>query len=409
MKIARLFLWLVRVVVLIGFALFFGKYIRGSGPYLGHSTQLLPGFHETKILSGFNRPSTISIAPDGRVFLVEQHGTVRILQNDVLLPEPFVSIEVTDHLGNGMFHLVFDPDFSTNGFVYLYYVTPAPQRNRLSRVTAQGNVALPASLVTIWESPILTEDLDHHGGSPIFDENGYLYLGTGDTTSLTVARTGQTPTTPYGKILRFTRDGTPAPGNPFANVPGALPEVFALGFRNPFVLARNPVTGTILVNDVGQNDIEEINRLVPGGNYGWGTCEGDCNPPRSGLQDPTVSYTHGLGIDTGCAVASGVFYHPERVQFPAQYLDQYFYADMCSGWVRTLDLNTKTSTVFATGAMNIQDLDVAADGSLYYLTRGITRDVFGPIEPGQLWRVTYQPKKNQSCVVTNSFVVPSDL
>lgn len=390
MKIPRPFFWLIRLVVLTGFAVFFGKYIRTSGPYLGHATRLLPNFHETLIRNDLHRTASVSIAPDGRVFLVGQDGVVRIIQNEVLLPEPFVTVDAFDYLGEGLFHLTFDPAFATNSWVYLYYVTLAPRRNRLLRVTAQGNRTLPESFGTLWESPPLTADLTHHGGSPVFDDAGLMYLGIGDSTSPATS-TGQSLATPYGKILRLTRAGAPAPGNPFANTPGALPEIFALGLRNPYSLARDPVTGTILVSDVGENTTEEINQLDAGGNYGWNVCEGDCAAPVPKLRDPLVAYFHGIGTNTGCAIIGGAFYHPDRAQFPAAYRDKYFYADLCSGWMRTLDLQDHAIKIFATGLTHVQDIDIAPDGSLYYLTRGISNDFYSTTQPGQLWRVTYQP------------------
>lgn len=364
--------------------------LRNSGLYAGHPTQLPPGFHEELIATELDRPSSLAIAPDGRVFIVMEDGSIRIVENDVLLPQPFVTLDTLMDVGGAMFHVAFDPDFETNHWVYVYYFAPG-NKNRLARLTADGNRAVPDSFVTIWDSdPEFTSD--HHGGSPVFDENNLIYFGTGDSDAGLEARNLSSLN---GKVIRITRDGKPAPGNPFLNVPNARPEIYASGFRNAYNLARDSVTGTILVNDVGEGAAEEINTLVPGRDYGYPMCEGKCDPPNPQIQDPLRAYPHTLTNDGGCAIVGGVFYQPAHPQFPPQFLNKYFYADLCSGWIRTLDLSSNTSTLFATALIHPIDVKVANDGSLYYLVRGIAPNFFESRYPGQLWRVQYAPPKTQ--------------
>lgn len=385
MKQGRGARWMPAVLA-AGAALVLMVSLRDSGLYMGHPTVLLPGFHERLIANELNRPASIALAPDGRVFIVLQGGTIRVVEHDVLLPQPFLTLETTGNTGEGLFHVTFDPAFETNHWVYVYYLAPG-RTNRLVRVTADGNTAIPDSLVTIWESETLPH-IDHHGGSPIFDENGYIYFGTGDADAGLESRNLASTN---GKVLRITPDGKPAPGNPFLNTLNARPEIYASGFRNPFTLARDKVTGMIVVNDVGQGAAEEIDTLVAGGDYGYPMCEGKCNPPNPAMQEPLLAYSHGGALDGGCAVVGGAFYQPAHVQFPAEYVNRYFYADLCSGWIRALDVQTKTTALFATGLVHPTDVKIANDGSLYYLARGIALDFYRSQYPGQLWRVEYSP------------------
>jgi hypothetical protein len=124
----------------------------------------------------------------------------------------------------------------------------------------------------------------------------------------------------------------------------------------------------MFINDVGQNTWEEINDGIAGSNYGWPNAEGPTTDPR--YRNPLLAYGHGTGATTGCAIAGGTFYNPAAVQFPSTYLGKYFFADLCSGWIRMLDPSDNTATSFATGINQPVDLKVADDGSLYYLSRG---------------------------------------
>lgn len=364
--------------------------LRNSGLYQGHPTRLLPGFHEELIANQLDRPASIAIAPDGRIFIVLQGGSIRVVQENVLLPQPFLTLETTGDEGEGMFHVAFDPAFETNHWVYVYYLAPG-RTNRLVRVTADGNRAIPDSLVTIWESDPLP-NIDHHGGSPLFDENGFIYFGTGDSDAGLEARNLASTN---GKVLRITRDGKPAPGNPFLNVPNVRPEIYASGFRNAYALARDVVTGKILVNDVGEGTAEEINILVPGGDYGYPTCEGKCDPPDYKIQQPLLAYSHAPSEEGGCAIVAGAFYQPAHPQFPPEYLNKYLYVDLCSGWIRTLDVTTGSTTPFISNLIHPTDIKIANDGSLYYLARGIASNFYESRYPGQLWRVTYAPPGTQ--------------
>jgi hypothetical protein len=123
----------------------------------------------------------------------------------------------------------------------------------------------------------------------------------------------------------------------------------------------------MFINDVGQSAWEEINDGVAGANYGWPATEGPTSDTR--FRGPVYAYGHGQGETTGCAITGGAFYNPPVTQFPGEYVGRYFFADICSGWIRVLDPSSNTAAGFATGAGGPVDLRVAADGSLYYLAR----------------------------------------
>jgi glucose/arabinose dehydrogenase len=145
----------------------------------------------------------------------------------------------------------------------------------------------------------------------------------------------------------------------------------------------------MFVNEVGEDSWEEIDGVVRGANYGWPTHEGTTASPDPSLQsylNPVFSYPHDTTADTGCSITGGAFYDPTAptaALFPAEYQGGYFYADFCSGWIRSLDPNTGTDAGFATGIVDPVDIEVAEDGSLYYLFRG-SRSV-----PNAVHKVSY--------------------
>jgi hypothetical protein len=124
----------------------------------------------------------------------------------------------------------------------------------------------------------------------------------------------------------------------------------------------------MFINNVGLSTWEEINDGIAGANYGWPICEGFCSPPNPDFTDPIFVYEN---TGTQCAITGGSFYNPQIVQFPSDFVGDYFFADFCGGWIRKLDLtNGITVSDFASGISNPVDLKVSDDGFLYYLARG---------------------------------------
>ena len=179
----------------------------------------------------------------------------------------------------------------------------------------------------------------------------------------------QTLANMLGKILRMNPDGTIPTDNPFyGTATGFNRLIWALGLRNPFTFAVQPGTGTMFINDVGQNTWEEINVGRKGANYGWPTSEGGV-PANPSFDAPLYAYNHQASITTpsGCAITGGDFYNPPTATFPASYTGLYFFADLCGGWIYTIHPNTRSVTHFLAGASTPVDIRTGADGKFIKL------------------------------------------
>jgi glucose/arabinose dehydrogenase len=331
-----------------------------------YSATLPEGFAESEVAGGMPSPTAMEFAPDGRLFVCQQNGQLRVIKNGALLPDPFMTI-TTDSTGErGLLGVAFDPGFATNQFLYVYYTAETPDtHNRVSRITANGDMALSGS-----EQPILDlENLgasNHNGGAIHFGPDGMLYVAVGENAEPSMAQSLENR---LGKILRIGPDGSIPETNPFYSVAtGVNRAIWALGLRNPFTFVFDDSTGRMFINDVGQSSAEEINEGVAGANYGWPSCEGACDPPDARFRDPVFQYGHGDSDTTGCTVIGGAFY-PDAGPFPGSHRGNYFFADYCSGWIRRLDPATGMVSSFVTGIDSPVGLK-AADGFLYYLARG---------------------------------------
>jgi glucose/arabinose dehydrogenase len=289
----------------------------------------------------------------------------------VLLATPFVSLTVDPVGERGLLGVAFDPAFTTSHYVYVYYTATTPNtHNRISRFTANGNVAVAGSEVVVLDLNPLSSATNHNGGAMHFGPDGKLYVAVGDNAS---GANSQTLNNLLGKMLRVNADGTVPTSNPFYNqATGINRAIWALGLRNPFTFAIHPISGRLLINDVGQNAFEEVNVGVAGANYGWPTTEGYTTNPS--FTSPLYAYGHGSGPFQGCAITGGAIYTGMPQTFPAEYLGDYFFADYCTGWINQLDETGGVVTVstFASGIASPVDLAVGPDGSLYYLARGST-------------------------------------
>ncbi|HKU77586.1 MAG TPA: PQQ-dependent sugar dehydrogenase, partial [Pyrinomonadaceae bacterium] len=141
-----------------------------------HSATLPAGFTET-IITGLSSPTAMEIAPDGRIFVCQQGGSLRVIKNGVLLATPFVTLNVDPSGERGLLGIAFDPNFASNGFLYLYYTVPStPRHNRVSRFTANGDVVVPGSESIILELDNLSSAQNHNGGAIHFGPDGKLYV-----------------------------------------------------------------------------------------------------------------------------------------------------------------------------------------------------------------------------------------
>lgn len=347
----------------------------------GYAATLPSGFSETRIAAGLASPTSMAVAPDGRVFVTEQTGRLRVIRNGVLLPQPFVTLG-TNTLGErGLLGVALDPGFATNQHVYLYYTSPTapPRVNRVVRFTASASnpdVAAADSALQLIELSALTTAFIHNGGALAFGTDGKLYIATGDNAN---SANAQSLDTTHGKLLRINPDGSIPEDNPFlGQTTGVNQAIWARGLRNPYTFAIDPSNGRIHVNDVGQDAWEEVNQATAGANFGWPATEGYTPGGVSGVRYPIYAYAN---AGSNCAIVGATFYRPAAANFPAGYAGRYFFGDYCTGFIRTLGAPAYNSaTGFASGIVSLVDIELAHDGSLYYLARG---------NGGELYRVQY--------------------
>ena len=328
------------------------------------------GFAETRVATGLASPTLMAFAPDGRLFVAQQAGALRVIKNGALLTQPFLNLSVNSSGERGLLGVAFDPNFASNNFLYVYYTTSAsPVHNRLSRFTASASnpdVVAAGSEVQLLNLPALSSATNHNGGSIHFGNDGKLYIAVGENAN---SANSQSFTTPLGKLLRINPDGSIPADNPFlSQTTGINQAIWARGLRNPFNFAVDRTTGRIHLNDVGQDTWEEVNLAIAGSNFGWPQTEGNTPPGVAGVRYPIHTYQN---AGTSCAITGAAFYRPTTATFPAAYNGRYFFGDYCGGFIRMLSPpNYSTSANFATGISSLVDIEVSPDGSLYYLARG---------------------------------------
>lgn len=326
---------------------------------------LPPGFTVSVVATGLTGATALEAAPDGRVFVCEQTGTLRVVKGDKLLPEPFVRLPVDRSWERGLIGVTVAPGFPAVPHVYVCSVAARPYpHHRVSRCTAAGDVAAAGSEVVLLEGDDQTRlggnvPNGHQGGALHFGTDGKLYVAIGEQTAETSA---QRLDSLLGKILRLNPDGIIPADNPFVGqTTGKYRAVWALGLRNPFTFAVQPGTGRVWANDVGASKADEVNEIVKGGNYGWPLAEGPTADPR--FRGPVHSYP--------AASISGAAFAPADLPWPPAYRGRYFFMDFVHGWVRTLDPDRPGDKPqpFAEGFRRPVDLRFAPDGSLYVLVR----------------------------------------
>jgi glucose/arabinose dehydrogenase len=292
-----------------------------------HEGNTIPEIHLQAMAKGLDKPVAISHAGDGsgRLFVLEQEGQLRVIDKGVLQPEPLLDIRAKISSGGerGLLGLAFHPKFKQNGLLYFNYTAKQPNlKSFISEFRFKG-----ATIDAKSERVLLSYDQpwgNHNGGQLAFGPDGYLYIGVGDGGSGNDPQNnGQNLSTLLGSILRINVDhksddkeySIPA-DNPFINTPNAHPEIYAYGLRNPWRFSFDRQSGQLYAADVGQNEIEEIDIIEKGKNYGWRVMEGpQCTPGVDkkcnigGYTLPIYSYRH----DVGRSITGGYVYRSKAI------------------------------------------------------------------------------------------------
>lgn len=363
-----------------------GKPTPGGG--ITGPIKLPPGFQARTVATSFTGLTALETTRDGRIFVCEQTGALRVVKAGGLLEEPFVTLPVDSYWERGLIGVTVHPDFPKTPYVYVCYVAKEPYpHHRVSRFTADGDVAVQGS-----EKVLLTGDdqrklgghvpAGHQGGALHFGHDGTLYIAIGEQTAETPA---QDLDSFLGKILRINPDGTIPHDNPFVDdATGKYRAIWARGLRNPYTFAIQPSTGTMFINDIG-GSFEDINRGAAGANYGWPVVDhGPTDDSR--FEGPVHYYPHASAVGGDFAE-----FADSDAAWPQEYLGRYFFADYILGWIKTLDPNDPTeASTFATGLRRPSDLRFAPDGSLYVLLRNawVIDDKFQP-HTGTLLQIRY--------------------
>lgn len=343
----------------------------------------LQGLALETITTELTQPTFAVVAPgDDTIYVLERRGTIRTVDPDTGEVKTFLDVVNKSNADKGielgLLGMVFHPDFETNRRFWIYYTDVEHDAAVVEYLMGSDGLPDLSSENRIMEIDRLPNGLRHNGGMMQFGPDGYLYIASGDNGQYDV--NPQDPTTKKGAIMRIDVDtgdpyGTPA-DNPWADGSGA-PEVWAIGFRNPWRFAIDAVENMIYISDVGQGSWEEVDAvpLEPVGyNFGWPQLEGrSCWSPATGCQTagmtmPVVQYGH----DEGCSITGGFVYRGTQIP---EVIGHYFFADWCNGWIRSFRLENGTAgevkewtELGNVGQVTSFGLD--ADGELLIMTSG---------------------------------------
>jgi len=360
------------------------------------ATTLPPGFVEQDVVCiSPGDPAQLAWAPDGDLFIGAKYGKVWVWRAGVTRQIAFLA--VSQEIERGVNGLAVDPDYGTNHHLWIYYTTPPPVRNRLSRFTYDG-IALVDEVVVI-DGP-LVQNQNHNGGDIRFARDGTLFVAMGNDDQGALS---QDPFDLRGKILRVQRDGSPAPGNPFADGTGGDPRVWALGLRNPYRIAFEPGTDDLFIGDVGWYLWEEVHRGIRGANYGWPAVQGPEPVGVPGYVYPVHSYPH---LGSGAAIIGGDF--AEAGDFAPEYEGDYFFGDFVRRELyrmkRDARGNPAAVELWATNVPRPSDIEFGPEGALYYVSFG-----GGGIPIGCVKRIDYVGMPNRQPIARPAVAPDSGL
>jgi glucose/arabinose dehydrogenase len=341
-----------------------------NGFYQVSFGQLPTGFVQKKLTDNtINEATSMAHAPDGRIFMAERSGNVKVYYNGTV--SLVHTVATTTSTEQGLLGIALHGNFAQNGKCYIYYTDPGMTTHYLDVIVINSSNQVTSSTRLLQFDPIINGF--HNGGAMVFKDN-YLYICIGESNSPEQATI---LTTDRGKVLRLLEDGQPAPGNPYYDTPNANRQqrsIWAIGMRNPWWMTMDPPTKKLYVINVGGN-YEEVNDVTAPDasknyNYGWDG-QGKSGPEQDpNTIFPTFSYPHS---GWGCAITSGVAFNPSSTNYPTQYKNRLYFSDWCSGWLRSFDMSNPAAgyqEFSATGFGSILALSTGVDGNIYYINYG---------------------------------------
>ncbi len=315
-------------------------------------------FEARVFAEGLDQPIALAIGPDGRTFVAQRGGLIRVIANGAVDEEPWAQLDVFEFAECGLSGIVLDPDFSDNGYLYAMACVSDHEQQIIRLTDTDGRGLQPVVL----KGNLPTQGGIHNGGCVRIGGDGKLYFSIGD---LDIPQNAQQVQTLSGKISRINLDGSIPADNPFVTPTGTKRAVFALGFRNPFRFCFSQ-DGRLITGDVGSMNEprrEEINIVEAAGNYGWPDAEGfqDANA-APGYTDPILAYS-----EEGAAISGIVSYHGG--QFPEEFTGDLFHLDFVSQALFRVRLDGG-HVVGHTKILGVSggpvDLAVSNQGTLFY-------------------------------------------
>lgn len=328
------------------------------------------------IATSLTSPWGITSLPDGRLLLTEKIGRMRIATTTGALSNPITGFPAVNSSGQGgLLGLCLDPQFSSNRMLYWVFSENVAGGNltAVAKGRLSDNESSIENATVIYRANPAANSNAHFGGRILFDRTGNLIVSTGERSSTSTRPLSQSVAAALGKVVRITANGLPAPGNPTFNQPGALPELFSIGHRNPQGLALHPVTGDVWLSEHGPRGGDEINRVQAGFNYGWPTItygiEYNGSPVGSGIQQSNGMEQPVYYWDPVVSPSGITFYSGNRV---AEWQNNLFIGAL-SGMhiVRLVIENNRVAgeeRLLANEGQRFRDITQGADGALYAIT-----------------------------------------
>ncbi len=342
----------------------------------------------------FAEATSITFADDGRIFVGERGGRIKLIQGDKAVQ--VCSTLTTIEREQGLLKILAHPNFAAKPWLYAYHMSKDYKRHYIVRFKFDANSAV-TSLDTVVTLPDLENIGRHNGSGMAFGKDGFLYVGRGNDE----LGGGNNPAANWasvkGKILRFTEEGKPAPGNPHyaTGANDGEKSIWARGFRNPWTLTADPISGRIFEGDVGDGT-EELNELTaPDAGkdywYGYGVGGGDGVGAAGGKAIDPI-YFHGTGAKGECAIVGEVPYNSAaKSNWPAEYRNRLYVADYCGLSIRSVPLDKPAAPVnvqndgngtleFYPNSKKKVGLTLGPDGNLYYVEY---------VNAGKIYQISY--------------------